>query len=345
MTVGILRWVFPLEVGLVVSEDALASVHDVLLPSVRVRLHLPRLDEGGGWLNPPAEFDRISGDLLPSGTWGQSTLRTGSGSSEPSQYEVDALGFSAQVSIGQEAELSNGYPRGHEDVVVECARWLDRLTLWLGLLVNQPLDVTDPAPAILNPSLSSPISWISLAGQESWLSSQPTAPIQVVVPSDDDVAEGLVDQVTLRRAIKAANDQSDPPLSLAQLALARLAVQRGRHRQAIGEVGTGVEAVLTQALGLPVGHLKTLGGLVTDAGKKGLSLPADCQASLIEPRNDAVHRGVSPGRETVLRAVGILWDLMATFTPADAPPRGLPRAHRPQRFDLHLITPPHNHSA
>ena len=155
---------------------------------------------------------------------------------------------------------------------------------------------------------------------------------------DTVISERVMDAAGFDRCCDEASAAGDPPLVLGLIGAAKLSAQRGECRNAFADIGSAAEAVLTAALRLPVGHKRTLGGLVTDAVKAGIAVPADMESALVGARNDVLHRGSPATLEQAQRAIEIVEQLTRDLSPHEAPVSGLRKAHRPQRMDLHLYT-------
>ena len=123
------------------------------------------------------------------------------------------------------------------------------------------------------------------------------------------------------------------------LASARMAARRGDSRRALIDTGTATEAALTHLLQLSPTHQNTLGRLVAMANTQGIGIPSDAQPSLVNPRNDAVHRGAIPAGTNVGRAIDIAEEVVALVEGDLIPVTTLAAAHRLQRHDLLFIVP------
>jgi hypothetical protein len=162
--------------------------------------------------------------------------------------------------------------------------------------------------------------------------------IHITMSRDGPASERLINAAVLDAAVQAAGNS--PPMARELLASARMAARRSDHRRALVDAGTAAEAALSGALGLGTMHQFTLGGLVTEAQKRGLSIPTDTRVSLVEPRNDAVHRGrLAPGIN-IDRALEVAEDLVALGEPSLIRVASLTAVHRPQRHELVIIRGP-----
>jgi hypothetical protein len=155
------------------------------------------------------------------------------------------------------------------------------------------------------------------------------------------LSERLVNAGMMAKLVHLANDHSNnAPATVVFLGAARLAAQRGRFRLAMSELGTGLEALLTQLLSLPTDHKQTLSPLIDSAAAAHISLPTDIKQALVQPRNRAVHKGIEPDASSVIRAIQIVDDLVRTYLPDFSCPQDLERGHRPSRVDLQIVQPP-----
>jgi hypothetical protein len=105
-------------------------------------------------------------------------------------------------------------------------------------------------------------------------------------------------------------------------------------RRALVDAGTAAEGAIVQMLGTgAVGQ--TLGQLVNICP----TVQVDAKVNLVDPRNDAVHRGLSPNVEVVDRAIEIVEDLVMHVEPNLIAADSLLHVNRPQRVDLVFIRP------
>jgi hypothetical protein len=155
------------------------------------------------------------------------------------------------------------------------------------------------------------------------------------------LSERLIDASTMARLVNLANKPAEtPPAVVSFLGAARLAAQRGKYRQAVADLGTGLEALLTNMLSLSASHRFTLAPLIKRAAAEGISLPEDINSALVQPRNRAVHQGVEPDRLLMMRAITIVDNLVRTYYPEFSCPEDLELGHRPHREDLQIFQQP-----
>ena len=152
------------------------------------------------------------------------------------------------------------------------------------------------------------------------------------------VSELVATPQELDRLIALVEDpHKEVPIAVALLSDAILAIKRQKLRQAIIDLGSAVEAILTNDLSLPPNHKLTLGPLMEKGQKSGLTLPADLQVAIVDPRNDAIHRGVVPPWVVALRAVEIVEEMLAQAAPEFRRNRELQWTFRPTRGDLLMV--------
>jgi len=216
--------------------------------------------------------------------------------------------------------------------------WLRWFCTSGSLVLCQPLDLADPSPQLLSRPSDEPMTWLEMDGEASWIDSD--ANLTIVFPTASPWSERVGDISAVSRIVDLASNATPVPSAVALLGAARVAALRGRRRLALMELGTCMEAVLTNRLSLPAGHKQTLGPLTKEARKAGIPLPAGIQTTFVDPRNAAVHNGVDPTSAVLVDAFGILDQLVGEDFPAFAPFTSGEVAHRPQRADLRIVVPP-----
>jgi hypothetical protein len=122
------------------------------------------------------------------------------------------------------------------------------------------------------------------------------------------------------------------------LAAAKMAGRGGDARRALIDAGTAAESALTVILSLRPDHQQPLGGLVTEAERRGVTLPSDIRSALVQPRNHAIHRGRWSGA-AVNRALEISEELLARADARFVQSTRLESVNRPQRDNIQLILP------
>jgi hypothetical protein len=315
-----------LDVPLLVDPVNTGETRAARLGDYQAAFHPPRFVGAGETtqVEPPLAFASIPPAWASEAGWGRVWHGGTTGA-------VAAFGFTIEL----------GAPSPERDLVAQlkslCVSWRNSFCRLALLLLNQPLDLTDPAPGLVNHPGMRVLAWIEATGARSRTDSV-GGPIVVHVPSDSIVSELRADRNELDRIVALVNRNHEVPIAVELLAAALLAIQRNKLRAAIIDAASAAESVLTQSLELAHDHSLTLGRLVSKAAAAGLPLPTDLRAVLVDPRNDAVHRGVSPSRATALRAAGIVEDLVASSFPEYAKNRQLACTSRPARHDLLLIS-------
>jgi hypothetical protein len=211
--------------------------------------------------------------------------------------------------------------------------WFESFSHWLWVLTSQSLDPVNPDPKVIHRRSTNIVVTASARGQCSIpASGSPTirANLNITGPT----AERLVNGAVLDFAVQAAGKR--PPLTFELLASSRMAARRNDYRRALIDAGTAAEAALSAKLGLPPNHKLTLGNLVKEAQRHKLAIPRDTMASLVEPRNKAVHRGVVPGG-IVDRALDVAEDLVALVKPRLIRIGSLTPVNRPQWNEIRMI--------
>jgi hypothetical protein len=333
-----LRLVLALDVPLLVEATRFGRAWDIDIPSVgEATLHMPSFETGAeSSVTPPLGFERVPPQWIGEQGWGRFVHGE-------HVAQIAALGFHVSVDaedIGSEIpEFSESFLRGDliDKMKAGCVSWRDRFCRFGQLLLNQPLDLTDPGPGIINKPGNRALFWADLGDVRSRVDTF-AGPMSATFDSGSVVSELVVSCAELDRLIALTNDPDKVvPIAAALLGDAILAIKRRKLRQAIIDLGSAVEAILTGAVGLPPNHKLTLGPLADEAQKCGVSLPADLQAALIDPRNDAIHRGIGPSWEVACRAVEIVEELLASAAPEFRRNRQLVRSFRPTRMDLLMV--------
>jgi len=214
---------------------------------------------------------------------------------------------------------------------------LTRFTRWLWALTSQSLDFNQPDPKFFSRK-SYNMVYVAVAEEASSLPASGSPPMRLIWEDEDLCSERVVNSKVVEAALQRW--PNPPSLMLELLASARMACRRHDGRRAIIDIGTAVEAALTDLLNLPANHGKTLGTLVNQAGRVGKALPADTNEALVQARNDAAHRGRAPSRASLCRALEIAEETVSQVDPALIPVGSLQAVHRPQRQDLLIIKSP-----
>ena len=340
----LLKAVVPLQVPLIASYECTGRVFAIETKFGSARIAFPEVRESEArehrYIGSPSGFDRVGVDRLPgSRGWGDFW-----GSGKTSTVAFEAVGFSMATPNSSQIEIDEGcLGEGYvyiDTVNEEFLEWIRRFCQWAQIILNQPLDLSDPVPGVLSDPNLLVFSWAEAGEERSWLNSYSTMKGITWVGSGNVASERKASVNAISDIVTLASDRDlVPPTAVALLAGARLAVQRNRFRNAMADLGTAVESVLTDILALPLDHKKTLGQLLK-AASKVFQLPFDVKQNLLEPRNAAVHQSVEPNRTTVLRAIEIVDSLVRTRYTRYAYRYDLLAAQRPHRQDLIMFRPP-----
>jgi hypothetical protein len=339
MSLGSVDLVFavPFDFPMFVVPDVLGRHYSVRLKSGDATLQLPRFvespEEHRALAPPVAAVEQLAVHVE---IWGRTFI---SGHERIAELETVAMvvsGESGEVGF----DISSNQVSGHDIDTVrnEIHEWLDSFVSWVWALTSQSLDPSQPDPKFTHRKSTDMVHVAILEGVSS-LAASGSPPLVVTMGSDDQCSERAADARVLAIAIARAG-VSVPPLILQLLATSRMACRRGDRRRAIVDVGTAAEAALAAILGLPPQHARTLGGLVVEATKRGIAVLKDAQPSLVDPRNDAVHRGLTPSPANLYRALSIAEQLVAQVEQDLVPVESLRPVHRPQRHDLLFIRGP-----
>lgn len=203
-------------------------------------------------------------------------------------------------------------------------------------MTAQPLNPAEFDPKVVNRRSVNVVSRVCHDTKSSIPRAEPSK-VPIRLAGKGASAERIADAEVMRRAASAAG--TNAPLVLERFASARMAARRGDQRRAIIDIGLVCEAALSRMLNQPAGHKLTLGKLANMAQANGLPVPVDMKGSVVDPRNDAVHRG-SIGVRNVQRALEIAEELVSCVVPDHLRVDALVPFNRPQRLDLLLIQPP-----
>jgi hypothetical protein len=331
-----LKIVIPLDIALLVASEALGTTYSIVLDSgYRGELLLPQLtvQDGATWPTSPTGFEAMRPEWIGSAGWGG--LVHGN-----TVVELTALAFRFRLQPGalriplDEFEDTPIGGEGVDQVKIACGQWRQRFSRFGQLLLNQPLDLTHPAPAILSPPSNHTFVWAETGKTRSKVSNRPQPLVLSVIPDESPVGEYLADGSSISRIVSLTNDATaEVPTAVELLSNAILAIQRKLLRQAIIDLGGAAEASLTTLLGL-ASYNRPLGPLVGEAGSL---VPPDTMTTLVRPRNHAVHRGVAPPHNQVIRSLEIVHDLVDKAFPDYSRRPSLRRTMRPQRSDLMFI--------
>jgi hypothetical protein len=316
--------------ALFIEKDILGYKRDVVGTPSAWRIELPnasRPETGSIGLLAPSSAPSLIGAHLEEG-WGLQ--------SETQSYaEVYALLLI--LPIPQDSVDKTVDDQAREELLansVEIAyRWFDSLAKWLWILTAQALDPANPDPKVFHRSSSNIV--IALSDADNVSRPAITSPrLTLRIDIDSPTSERLVDQRVFDLAVTMAG--TPPPLMWELLAAGRMAGRRGDARRALVDAGTAAEAALRILLALPPQRQLTLGGLVKEALDRGIALPADTYKALVDPRNQAIHKGVW-SLSKVHRALEISEELVGLADPKFIRSSSLHSVNRPQRQDIRFI--------
>jgi hypothetical protein len=327
-----LLFAVPFDHSVFVEADVLGTVRHVQIASCEARLEFPkditdtRTTAG---LLAPASAPRGFSPHLPEG-WG---LRS---KAEP-QIEVAAILVVVPFRASPAFPLTENQIGGKDlqDMESDVSKWFESFCHWLWVLTSQSLDPIYPDPKVLSRRSKNPIIAASTDGRSS-VPSSGSVVMKIVVQKENSASERLIDARVLDLAARRAGVDS-PSIILELLASARTAARRGDARRAFADAGTAAEGALSRALQLHPGHQITLGGLVGMAQKQGIGIAGDAQQKLVDPRNDAVHRGQLEACADIARAIEIAEELVLLVESELFPVSSLRSVNRPQRQDLIVL--------
>jgi hypothetical protein len=329
-----LLYVLSFDYPLLVDANILGLAMQISLPSGKARLELPRAAASPNFrtLLPPSSANFSLGSHLKEG-WGFQH------DSDP-RLEINAVlvVFPVQANLSFDLQRNQIGGEGVQAVLREVTDWFESFCHWIWVLTSQPLDPMNPDPKVLHRRSSNVI----FAGATSTHFSLPASgspPLTIILDIDGGpTSERLVDRQVLELTTSRCG-QLGPPLMWELLASSRMAGRRGNWRVALLDSATAAEAALSSILSIALGHTFTLGGLVTKAQENALSIPADIKTALVQPRNNAVHRGQTLNANPS-RAIAIAEELVSMADSEYVRASSLKAVSRPQRLDLTLIQAP-----
>ena len=328
-----LLFTVPFDYPLFVEDEILGSEEAITLGSRQGRLEFPKdaqPSKGSGGLLPPTSAGKAIGAHFEDG-WGVKR------ESEPS-IEINAI----LVAVPVRAELSFDLPgnqvggEGVQVVLEEVSVWFESFCHWLWVLTAQALDPSNPDPKVLH-RRSSNVIFAASSSRRFSLPASGSPRLTIRMDAHGPTSERLVDRRVLALSVSRAGT-STPPITWELLASARMAGRRGDARRALIDAGTTAEGALSKVLSLTPNHQLTLGRLVTEALGRNIGVPSDARAALVQPRNDAVHRGHLSGIN-VGRGIEIAEELIALVDPDFIRGSSLRPVNRPQRHDIVIIQP------
>ena len=242
------------------------------------------------------------------------------------------ISIEAEASIDWELEA---FPAAGDDIerLKHAAHnWFGSFVHWIFCLTAQSLNVMHPDPKTIHRNSANAIQTVT-AGDRCTRPEVASVYGPVVLdfyggPSSERVLSARVAEVAVSRA------GTEPSANLELLASARLFSRRHDFRRALIDAGTAAEGAMVNLLGTSVAG-QTLGSLVNICK----TVQIDAKVNLVDPRNDAVHRGVVPSGKLTARAIEIVEDLILQVEPDVVPAKSLRHVNRPQRFDMVIFRP------
>lgn len=318
-----------------VEPETLGRQYPITVSGRSATLELPILnpnDPKAGELFPPLVAAESLSKYLDS--WG--SVRQ---DARMQLAEISSVLVNVEVHSEVEGDIAGRHVGGEDiqNLARSVQDWVESFIEWIWCLTFQSIDKDHPDP-IMFARKSIHAVYAATAGA---VASRPSIGtyMRVSLPDFDGYpsSERAVDNKTLETASTRAGSQL--PLILELLASARMFCRRGDRRRAIIDAGIAAEAVLTRLVPSPTGPKSpTLGNLVNQCPL----VEIDAQVNLVDPRNDAVHRGIIPSREIMERALEIV-EGVALRVEADArPAENLRHFFRPGRLDLVLMRPTDN---
>ncbi len=313
------------------EPGAVGAVLPIKIGAARAALEVPRArDPAGnlGLVRPPSAPEDFA-NYLPEKIWGLASERM-------PHVEIGAVLIVMPVLADIDADVTGNALDGPglTEALTEIRGWFEGFNRWLWALTAQAIHPMHPDPKVLHRKSHGILSAGRTADGTSWTVTT-SPPIPIVLDLGNAASERVLDRPTLELASQHAKEPV--PLVVEMSTSARMAARRGDLRRAFIDCGTAAEGALARVLNLPSNHSKTLGRLVADAIAGGQPVPADAQTALVEPRNDAAHRGLLRPGANVLRAIEIVDSLVALVEPEFARQSTLRTVNRPQRHDMMII--------
>jgi hypothetical protein len=328
-----LLFAVPFDHPLFMELDLLGYAQDIVMDGNAGRIEFPQSRDPAGnlALRQPMSASATMKAHLQDG-WGLQPERM-------AYAEVNAVLLAFPVSAQldrslREVQLGGGSMR---EIVDKVTSWFESLVHWLWVLTAQALDPMNPDPKVLHRKSRNMIVAASASGEFS-LNASAMPAVASRLDIDNPTSERLLTRKLLAGVLPSVGS-APPPLMWELLTAAKMAGRRGDARRALIDAGTAAESALTVILSLSPGHILPLGGLVAKAARRGVTLPSDTRSALVQPRNDAIHRGRWSGA-AVNRALEISEELVARADASFVQSTRLESVNRPQRADIQLILPP-----
>ncbi|CUR57329.1 hypothetical protein NOCA240056 [metagenome] len=178
--------------------------------------------------------------------------------------------------------------------------WFLELLVWVG--VSHDLDTDHLQPLAYGETPGEGLTIRSIESDGTLSSLMSASETRIYMARHQGVKLG-----TLRTLVKLVNDSTQPHDSHLLLREAHLARRRGRLRRAVIDAGTATELALAEwnvrsngNKQPPRGRFATLGWYVIEA--KAV-VPTNTMADLVNRRNDAVHKNLTPTPAQAIEAV------------------------------------------
>lgn len=311
MTALVGTYVLPNPIGLATS--CFGKRYEIRIQGRRLVLALPRV-ELGQQQRPPRliqpEVDSLprrrgSGTALDGddsdwgqiGSWNGTTGRPIGGgwlakvallttAGEPIEYSeyLYGLGTPSSPEIRQLFEAIDG--------------WFDLLFTWIAVVVGQDTHYREPLRSLSVPGGGLKIQAVLRDGQVSL----PRSANQIHIVT---VKTKLVNLVTLRGLLKFTSDGDIPGDAQLLLRDGYIDLRRGRLRKAVIDAGSAAESALATwclATNVRLPLNPTLGWFVLNSGAR---VPPTSKTDLIDIRNDAIHRGITPTHAQASKAFAV----------------------------------------
>lgn len=239
--------------------------------------------------------------------------------------EVNAFALVAEVaddSVERQYVNSRRWqPSGPavRSIFEEINGWADRLMVWAGTVANQHTYLEDSR---------GPARWdgeglLVRAVTDEGVSPSDARPNSVTVGMR---AFERINAETLEWILSKTSNGDTPALNRTFLRDAAGERRRGKNRKAVIDAGSAAELALSSWHRAhrpegkdPLGVKPTLGRYVEHYAEL---LPPDTTSGLVDPRNDAIHRGIAPDHDVAGRALEIAAEIVEKVEPLGAPAPG-----------------------
>lgn len=323
----------PLDLPLLIDPALLGSIWEIRIGGKFDTLHFPCGGSLGRLKPPKIACGRDVAPSLRERRWGDFYYQ-----GDLQQIEVHGVAFVRSLedcSIGEDAGTKDRQLDQQDEnrLREERLHWFERWVRWVEALTSQSMHLHNPGFETLSRPSRSPVTWV--IGERGPTNERTSGSIDITVGNNETIdSERGLNRETFCHAVKKSNVKEDVPTNLELRSSAHIACRRGGTRLSTIEAGIAAESWLTQLSGLPEAHGKSLGKLVTEALSIGISIPQTSEVEMVQPRNDAVHRGLHADMPTARRTLEIIEDIFALADPSTAGIiSGMRRTRRPQRQD------------